>query len=328
MNVEQEVLSARRLAGARLAPEVRTLEVGGPDRERYLNGMLSSDLTLLEPGMGQLAIKPSPKGRVEGVVRVRAVFGAYRLDLDAAEVGLVAAQLERFIIMDDCAVADVSASREVVEVLGPEARAVVRRAGLADVPDDLPDLWSVRAEGLTAIRDDRLGLSGVELHVPPGEGAGVLARLLAAGATPLGDEAREVLRVEAGVPRAGRELDEDTLPMEARLERALDFQKGCYVGQEVIARATNLGGIKHILVGLELQGEPDALLGAALWPEAGDKVTGEITSAVRSPTLDGKTIGLGFVRKVHEAPGTVLEARMRDGRTASARVTALPFMGP
>jgi folate-binding protein YgfZ len=137
-----------------------------------------------------------------------------------------------------------------------------------------------------------------------------------------------VLRVEAGVPRAGRELDEDTLPMEARLERALDFKKGCYVGQEVIARATNLGGIKHILVGLSLEGEPDALLGAALWPEAGDKVTGEITSAVRSPTLDGKVIGLGFVRKLHEAPGTVLEARMGDGRTASARVTALPFVGP
>jgi folate-binding protein YgfZ len=327
MNVEEEVLSARRLAGARLAPEVRTLEVTGPDRERYLNGMLSSDLTVLEPGMGQLAIKPSAQGRVEGVVRVRAVFGAHRLDVDEAVAALVAAQLERFIIMDDCAVADVSASREVVEVLGPEARAVVRRAGLADVPDALPDLWSVRAEGATAIRDDRLGLSGVELHVPPGEGAGALARLLAVGASPLGDEAREVLRVEAGVPRAGRELDDDTLPMEARLERALDFKKGCYVGQEVIARATNLGGIKHILVGLELEGEPDALLGAALWPEGGDKASGELTSAVRSPTLGGRTIGLGFVRKVHEAPGTLLEARTADGRSTRARVAALPFVG-
>jgi folate-binding protein YgfZ len=321
-------LAARARAGALLLPDLATVEVAGPDRVRFLDGMVSSAVAALEPGMGQLAVKPSHRGRVEAVVRVRALHAALHLDVDAAVAGALAATLERFVIMDDCAVRDVSAAREVVRVLGPAARSVLGAAGFPAPPADLPPYWSVRADGVVAVRDDRLGLPGVDLLVPAGQGEAALARVLAAGATPLGADDLEVLRVEAGVPRAGRELDDDTLPMEARLEAALDSRKGCYVGQEVIARATNLGGVKHILVGLALDGEPGALVGASLWPAGGERETGTITSAVRSPALGGRVVGLAFVRRLHEAPGTALEVRGLDGARSAAEVLPLPLVPP
>ena len=323
MALDGEVRALREAAGALPRPEVSTLVLTGPDRQRYLNGMVSGNVARLQPGDGLLAVKPNGRGRVEAVVRVRAGEEALFLDLAAVVATQVQRSLEQLIIMDDCALADGTGGREVLGVCGPAAAEVLARAGLEGAAA-LAEHGSRSFGEVTVIRDRGFGVDGFELHVPAGGAGAMLERLAAAGAARVSAEALEVLRVEAGVPRDGAELDDDVIPLEARLEPILDFTKGCYVGQEVIARAHNLGGVKHILVGVKVTGEVVPPLGAELFAaSAADKVTGELTSAVRSPALG--VIGLGYVRRAHEAPGTALVVLWPEGR-AEAEVAELPFV--
>ncbi len=136
---------------------------------------------------------------------------------------------------------------------------------------------------------------------------------------PAGTEAYEIVRVESGTARYGIDVDVDRLAVEARLEWAIHFDKGCYVGQEVVARMEAAGRVSHLLVGLALGAEPAAQPGSAIF--AGDKRVGEVTSSCRS-ALAG-SIALGFVRSAHSAVGTELSVAGR-----ATRVAALPFAGP
>lgn len=318
--VAEQIEAIRRGSAALLRPEVRTLRVTGPDRVRFLNGMVTNDVAQLRPGHGMLAVKASNRGRVEGVMRVRARDEALELDLLDVVADKVRRTLDQFIIMDDCAIEDVSGAREVLTVLGPGA---ARAAGVSATLE--PHAFVADGERMV-IADATLGLAGFEIHAPAGQGAAALAAAVAGGATPISAEALDIARVEAGTPLDGRDLDEDTIPMEARLERALSLQKGCYVGQEVIARATNLGGVKHILVGLRLEGERVPPAGSRILIAGSGEATGEVTSAVRSPGL-GAPIALGFVRRAHEAPGTRIEVEAEDGTPRIAGVVAeLPLV--
>jgi folate-binding protein YgfZ len=173
---------------------------------------------------------------------------------------------------------------------------------------------------VVVIRDPWLGVDGYELHVPAGQSGSVTAGLTA---EPVGPEALDAVRIEAGVPIDGVDLGEDTIPMEARLEGAIDFAKGCYIGQEVISRATNLGGVKHILVGFDIAGDEPPPSGARV--SSGGKETGEVTSAVMSPTL-GRLIGIGYVHKKDEIAGNPVTIE-QDGKSWEATVANLPFVG-
>ena len=159
------------------------------------------------------------------------------------------------------------------------------------------------------------GLGGRQLFVPPAGFAAARAALLAAGAAEGSAAELEELRIEAGVPRPGRELTGDVLPAEARLERAVSETKGCYTGQEVVTRMRTRGRVGHLLVGLRFAGGLPAP-GTELRAEG--RVVGSVTSAVVSPRLGA--IGLGFVRSGAAEPGSALEA----GGSA-ARVAPLPF---
>lgn len=305
----------RRGAGVALRTEIRTLEVTGADRVRYLNGMLSNDVSKLSVGEGLLAVKPNNKGKIEGLVRVRMMDEAVRLDLRDVVAAHVQEVLEKFIIMDDCAIRDVSDTREVLGVYGPRARDAL---GNLDPGELAPHAWMQVAD-VVVIRDPWLGVDGYELHVPFGQAKSVAVGLTA---EPFSAEALEAMRIEAGVPIDGVDLGDDTIPMEARLERAIDFKKGCYIGQEVISRATNLGGIRHILVGFDVAGDEPPPQGAKV-TRAG-KVTGEVTSAVMSPTL-GRLIAMGYVHKKDEIPGNPVTIE-QDGKTWEATVANLPFV--
>jgi folate-binding protein YgfZ len=307
----------RRSAAIVARPEVRTLLLDGPDAERFLNGMVSNDVARLAPGSGMAAVKTTNKGRIEGLLRVRRIESGFLLDLREASAGKVLDSLARFIIMDDCAIRDASEERSVVSLLGPRAKA------LLDAPDLDPHGFVVRGDR-TIVRDAMLGLEGYEVHVR-GSADAAISELVAKGALAISLEALEIARVEAGIPLDGKDLDDDTIPLEARLEWAIDFHKGCYIGQEVIARATNLGGVKHILVGLLVDAPDPNVAGASLLvPETRDR-TGEITSAVWSPSL-GRAIALGYVRRAHEAPGTRLLVERPAASEASALVSPLPFV--
>lgn len=297
--------------------DVFTVEVTGPDRVRFLNGMLSNDVSKLAPGQGHFAVKASNKGRTQGLLRVRAGAASVFLDMVGDSAELVAGALVQHLVADDCELVDRSEGRKVYLVLGASE-------GLGVLPE--ADAGFVTSGQTVLIRDDRYGLPGFEVHVAEADVEAFELGLESAGATEMSDAELEEVRVLAGVPRMGQELDESVIPMEARLGFAIDYAKGCYIGQETIARATNLGGVKHRLVGLRFGDHEGAL------PEPETKLfdlesgrdLGEVTSAVWSPAL-GAALGLGFVRVSHEAPGTPVQ--LGEGEQ-TATVTSLPHRPP
>ena len=325
MKLAEEVAALRTAAGFWPRPEVYTLVLEGPDRVRFLNGMVTNDVAKLEPGTGHASIKATPRGRVEGVLRVRCLASALHVEVEETTAQAVATSLSQMVIVDDVTLSDGTPQRAVIALYGPKSAEALALLGLP-IPAELHAFNA--QQGVTVIRDDLFGPEGFELHVPADGLDDWQRRLSDAQAVSVSADAADVVRIEFGRPRDGVDIDADTIPMEARLEAALDFTKGCFVGQEVIARAHNLGGVKHHLVGLDFGSETPPPVGAHLVADADGKATGEVTSAVYSPTLN-RAIGLGFVRVAHESPGTVLTIRAdgSDGAAAlgQAKVATLPF---
>lgn len=309
--------AVRAGAGLFELPQRGVVRVSGGDALRWLNGMITADVAALDPAAPDTsaahgyALLLTPIGRIVADLEVVARRDGFWLDVERAALGSVLARLAKYVIADDVALEDASAALARFGVEGPGAPALFERAapGLASVGAVVADFgWS--------------GEAARQVFVPAARAGEALDVLRAAGGPDLveGDaEVLEVLRVEAGVPRTGFELGEDVLPPEARLERAISTQKGCYTGQEVIARIASRGQVKHLLVGLRLgAGE---LPGRAAPIEVDGRRSGEVTSAVRS-ALAG-AIALGFVGRGDAVPGT----RVQVGG-AEAEVDALPFVPP
>lgn len=321
----------RRGAGLFALPERGLLEVAGSERERWLDGMISNDVRSLDPAgsrSGCPALLLDPKGRILASLHVLALPDRFWLELERSGIATAAATFDKYIIADDVQVRDASAEWTRLALEGPRAGALLAAAAggasSAFAPPEADGWCELRIAG----RDLRVaaygltGEPGLQLFVPAGAEEPVRAALREAGAGALveGDAALlEVLRVEAGTPRLGVELDDSVLPAEARLERAVSTTKGCYTGQEVVARLRTRGRVAQLLVGLRFaEGEPAVAPGAKLRDEKG--VVGEVTSTVRSPSLG--PVGLAFVKSDRAEPGTALRAG-----EARALVEALPFPG-
>jgi folate-binding protein YgfZ len=293
-----------------LSPRARFV-LTGPDRVRFLHGMVSNDIEALTPGAGCRAAMLTTKGKLVAVLVVYAEAERLILELDESVRHKAREMLERHIVMDDVELADVSDSTRELGVYGDGAAAAI--AGALGVPvESLADYHFVDgAGGVRAARATELGrVPGFHLF---GD-----ARLDGA---PLSDDEFEILRVEAGTPLYGVDMGEDRLPIEAGITDAVSFTKGCYLGQEVIARATNLGHINKRLVGLLLDGDGAAARGARL-AGPGRPDAGAVTSSVVSPRLGA--IALGYLHRALWEPGT--ELSLSDGaRERRARVAALPF---
>lgn len=318
---QRQAAAVRKAAGLFRLRSRGLIEVAGRDAPRWLEGMISSSVKELVPdgpASGTYALLLSPIGRIVADLHVLARPEGFWLELERAAVDAVIARLERYVIADDVALADVSEAWARLALEGPAAADILAL-------DPVPPAYGAGPLTLGGV-DCRVaarslcGGAGFQLFAPAAGVEAVVAALRTAGAgaglVEAGEEALEILRVEGGVPRLGRELDEEVLPPEARLDHAVSTTKGCYTGQEVVARIRSRGQVKHLLVGLAFRGEPPAP-GAVL--RAGERKVGEVTSVVRSPAAG--PIGLGFVVRDHEAPGTELAV---DG--GSARVAALPFV--
>ena len=248
------------------------------------------------------------------------------LECKRSEVGRIRAVLEKMIIADDVVLRDRTAELAVLGIEGARTGEVLARAsGLEALP--AADGWGEAELAGAEVLVAAFGWSGeqaYQLRFAPAKIGAVRAALEASAASlgvdcVAGDAALlEVLRIEAGIPALGAELDEDVLPPEARLERAVANNKGCYVGQEIVARLRSRGQVNHLLVGLRLDGE-GLLPAAGTALSAAGRATGEITSVARSP-LAGP-IALAFVRREHAEVGTRVEF---DG--GAATVAALPFV--
>jgi folate-binding protein YgfZ len=330
-NIAEQVQQIRQSAAYHRRADLKTLRLSGPDRVRFLNGMVTQDVTKLGSTKALWTIKTNNRGRVEALFRMWATEDAILIYIEASVAERIRSILDQYIIMDDCVIEDISADHAAVSVMGEKCDEVLSSAGFSNLP--APDLDGdlVQDGPQLFIRDRSFGAWGVEIHCAAADLEPLENRLRGAGAFEVSPEALEIARVESGVLRNSKDLDEDTIPMEARLEFAINFEKGCYVGQEVIARATNLGQVNYLIVGLRFDGDGSGFEGAELRSKDRDKVMGEVNSVIFSPALNS-WIGLAYVHRKYESVGTVLtlsQASPEAGElpaTTTASVVSLPFV--
>ena len=309
--------SLRTGAGLFDASARGVIRLTGPDRVSFLQGMVTQDVEGLPLASVADAALLTPKGAMVADARVVRRADDFLLLTEPGYGPVVLGALERYLISEDAELADAGAGFGQLVLVGPEAEGLAARVlGLGS-----PTAAAARpfdAGGATGwALPQGLLLPGVDLMLPIEGLATAFERLLDAGATPVGFAALEVLRVERGTPRFGADMDEKTIPLEANLQRAIHFQKGCYIGQEVIARATFRGHVNRHLVGLRFSGPAPAPRTELF---TGERRVGWVTSVVDSPRLG--PIGLGYVHRDVEQPGTELALA---GGAAKATIAPLPF---
>ncbi|HVP28915.1 MAG TPA: glycine cleavage T C-terminal barrel domain-containing protein [Myxococcota bacterium] len=322
--------AVRRGAGVFALDGRGLLVVRGGERVRWLNGMITNDVAKLAPGpdrSGCHALLLTQIGRIVADLHVLLRSDAFWLETERETVAPARARLERLLIADDVVLADESDAFARFGIEGPKAPAVVAAAagdeGLCQLARHACREARIADVDCVAFAWGWSGEPALQLVVPSA-GAAVVREALGRAGEPLGlvsaDPATlELLRVEAGVPRYGAELSEEVLPAEARLDDAVSYSKGCYTGQEIVARMRSRGNASHLLVGLVLPGDAVPARGAAITSDG--RVVGEVTSAALSPAAGA--IALGFVRRGHDALGTRVEV---DGLAAEVR--ELPFVPP
>ncbi|MEO5721244.1 MAG: glycine cleavage T C-terminal barrel domain-containing protein [Chthoniobacterales bacterium] len=281
------------------------LRLTGADRLRYLNGQISNDLRKATEEDAVHACVLSAKGKIDAEVFVAAEGEAFLLDTEREAGEALAARLERYIIADDVQVEDVTEAFALFHVLGAEA----------------PDL-SVNGERQRA---SRFGEVGTDLWLAAADHERALQELSQAHSF-CDEECAETLRIERGLPRGGRELTGEIIPTEANLEAsAIDYAKGCYIGQEVISRIKMSGQTNKRLCGFVVAGEGRLEPGMRLvTPEAGKEV-GWLTSVAASARL-GREIALGFAKRGFQETGMRLQA-VAPGSASGVMVeiVGLPF---
>jgi folate-binding protein YgfZ len=302
-----------------------TLVVSGPDCAELLHGLVTNDVKGLRPGSGCHAALLTPKGRMRAeLVLLRTADKELVLDCDSSLAAPLHAILSGYVPFSRSTLEDRTAASGVVHLEGPAAAGLLEGSGCSRPPDEpFAHLATDLAGGsVRVVRISRAGEEGFDVRVDRAEAGRVLDLLSTCGARPVPPEVLDAGRVEAGIPLWGAELDETVLPNEAWLERtAISYQKGCYLGQETVARLKAYGHVNRHLVALLLP------LGSAAAPgdevRAGDAAVGKVTSAVDS-ALRGRRVALAFVKREHEAPGTTLLVGTREGAVEGV-VAAVPL---
>jgi folate-binding protein YgfZ len=311
----REHKAVREAVGLLDRSERGKIVVSGGDRYSWLQGMVSNDVRPLTEGAPAVyACILDATGHIRTDLRIVRREESLLLDLPREKVDDVFRLLEGFVVMEDVEVVDQTDFLAVLSAQGPHA-----------TPDFVRGC-SCESDALI-VPADHTGAGGYDFYARADRAAGLWQRLMAEGARPVGEEAADTLRIEAGIPKLGVDMDDKTIPLEANLEQThISHHKGCYVGQEVIARITARGHTNRALTGLIVE--------SSVLPRAGDRIhpTGEdsereigwVTSACHSPSL-GRSIALAYVRHEHRQPGTTL--RILHGDDAlTARTAELPFV--
>ena len=281
-----------RAGGAGFHEQKRGLiAVWGKEAVQFLDGMITNDMKTLEDRQQMLAAFPNAQGRLIAVVRVLREGDRFLIDTEDATRENVFQNLFRFTFAGDFFVEDLSESHRCFELIGPRS-----------VPS---------SSGYDFSTSELIG------HFAPIGDADVFAQALAeGGAVRIDDELYETLRIESGIPKFGIDMDETTIVPELGMGDMISYNKGCYIGQEIIARIHFRGHVAKMLTGLTA----DERLTHGLELTLDGKNAGKIASTTFSPKLN-KHVALGYVRYDHLAPGTVLMAENTD-----VMVTKLPFI--
>jgi folate-binding protein YgfZ len=301
----------------------------GEKAAEALTGLVTSDVLAATPGHGHYAAALSAKGRIVADLRIFAtpVAASYLVDTPPRAWPGFLQMVKKYVNPRISGYRDDSHAIRDIGIFGAEARRITARLSGVSVeslgalePFDNVAATIHGADAMVARVPD-LGLEGYELFVPFETFDAVWRDALAAGAVPAGLAAWEIARVEAGRPEWGIDIDETTIPQEANFDEleAISYTKGCYIGQEVVARVHFRGHVNRHLRGLRAAGAPPPT-GAQLIDATGNHV-GDVRSAVSSPRLGG--IAIGMVRREVE-PGASLTARSENGEQL-VDVAALPF---
>jgi len=282
------------------------LRMTGRDRVRFLNGQVTNDIRKANPNLSMPACVLNTKGKIDAPIFVSAGAEDLLIDADSELRTTLAPRLDRYVIADDVTIEDVTGQFSLFHVTGETA---------PTLPNDTN--WR---------RAKRFGLVGWDLVIAAEEHDRVL-QSLSANYSLCDAECAERLRIEQAIPRWGRELTDQIIPVEANLaDDAIDYAKGCYIGQEVISRMKMSGQMNKRLCGLVSAEDAPLSTSMRLFTLTDEKDVGWITSTTRSDRL-GKEIALGFVKRGSNEAGTRLSARTADvaANAVTVEVVALPF---
>lgn len=319
MTTESQTTIAAALEGAAYAEEhsAGRILMRGRDRAALLQRISTNDMLRLRPGQGARTVLTTPIGRIIDLLIVHALDDALLVVTSPEQGGAVWSHLKKNIFFQDQVTLEAAGRAYAQLALYGPAAADVLAGALSVAARDLPPHHTAGAFGeLIVAARPPIGGPSFTLYIPAAQVPDVQAALESAGAVGLDPAALDVLRVERGYPAFGRELSQEYIPLETGLHDAVSFTKGCYVGQEIIARMESRGRLAKQLRGLRLSAPATAP--AKL--EVGGKESGDLSSAVISPRLG--PIALAYVRTAHAEPGTRVGIA---GSAVTGEVVELPF---
>ena len=296
--------------------------VSGSEAVMFLNGLITNDMKTLAANSWMPAAFPNVQGRLLAAVRVLNLGDRFLIDTEPATHSKVLELLNRFTLAGDFRVTDATEEIATLSVQGPGAANIVR-AVLGDLAADVERgkvLTALFKEStLTIICATHTAEAGFDLFVSADKSSELQRGLIDAGAVVVGEEAAEVLRIEAGIPQYGVDMDETTVLSETNLDDAISFTKGCYIGQEIIVRIMHRGHVAKKLTGLTFDGQEKIESGTKVLSDNEQEI-GRVTSSTISARLE-RAIALAYVKYDYLAPGTKIKVADLTGT-----VTALPFI--
>ena len=305
------------------------LKLTGKDNATYLHNRVSNSVETLKPGQGCYAALLDYKGRMISDLWIHLLSDFILVTTGPKSRKELYENFKKFIFSEDVQLEDITESWGIISVQGPYSKTLINK--VIDEPLDDMQIRDIREREFQnskgcITKTEWTGEEGYHLIFPNVIIPALWSVLLDKGkdlrVKPFGMTAFDSLRLEAGIPIFGRDMDHETIPLEANLkERAISYTKGCYPGQEIIARITNLGHPKQMLVGLEIQADNPVLEKSLIY--LGENKIGHITSCVYSPTFK-KILGLGYVQWDYREPGG--KVIIKDVQSEIfAVITALPF---
>lgn len=276
------------------------IRVTGSEAVMFLNGLITNDINNAVEDRWLPAVFPTVQGRLLGAVRIIRSEAGFFIDTDSASHDAVLKSISRFTLAGDFKVSDVTAETALLTVQGRRAAEVVQGV-----------------KNATVVRATHTAEDGFDLVINTDDCEPIVEKLIAAGAQPVREEAFETLRIEAGIPRHGQDMDESNIVLEANLDDAVSYTKGCYLGQEIIIRIKHRGHVAKKLTGLKFDQPVDN--GGIITSNEGKEI-GRVTSVTYSPKLQS-TIALGYVRYEFLSAGTSVKVG-----DVSGAVNDLPFV--
>ena len=273
------------------------ISLSGNDRVRWLNGMITNKIRDLTAGQGVYAFVLNPQGHILGDLYAYNRGESLLIDTDQTQKEKLLGVFRKYIIMDKVEITDLDERLTAIGVAGPKSREVLTRCGFEFSqlgPLQFVDVtW--RDLSLTILRTDNPALESYEIWLVPEHHSAVWRGLTDSGGTPIGAETLELLRIASGIPRYGQDIRERDLPQETEQLRALNFIKGCYIGQEIVERIRSRGNVHRKFTGFEVQG-PLPTTGTKIQNDGKD--VGEVTSAASLPLVSGtRQVALGYIRR-------------------------------